>query len=259
MNVFYDSVSGYLYLAGHFYGGVTFDTFYFQTQLHDIIIAKYTLDGKCVWAKQYGGAGSDLCHALTVDGTGNIYICGKNYETIDFGPDIVEKGGFIAKFNPEGSCIWAKKKFPFEVIIQGGLYMTGIAVSDSTMLLSGDLNYREVFAIDTITINHPEYGSCFILFLNMDGTAIKVKEGLAKNAGVRDGLAIDIMGDIFQAGYYKDSIIFDTTCLTALSSKMEMFLVKYDNNGVLQWARQAGADMTGDLFSVYADHDGNIS
>ena len=255
MNFYYDSVSGYLYLAGHFYGGVTFGGFSFQTQLHDIIIAKYTLDGNCVWAKKYGGDGSDLCYAITLDGSGNIYICGKNYETVNFGPDTISKGGFIAKFDPEGNCIWAKKKFPFEVIIQAGLYMTGLATKDSVILLSGCLYQKEVFTIDTITINHPGLCSSFIILFDKDGAGIKVMEGIAGYTESFAGLANDQLGNSYLTGQFYGTIIFDTTILTSPTGQHEMFLVKYDKDGELQWARQAEADMA-EGSRVFSDHQG---
>ncbi len=67
-------------------------------------------------------------------------------------------------------------------------------------------------------------------------------------------LITDTAGNVFITGFFNDSLYFGSTRLYANSTSM--FLVKYDNNGNVLWARQASSG-TSFPTSVATDEKGN--
>ena len=68
------------------------------------------------WTKTMGGAGDDRGYSAAVDGSGNVYVTGYFYETVDFDPgpgtDNHTSAGiqdiFLTKINSDGTYGWTK-------------------------------------------------------------------------------------------------------------------------------------------------------
>jgi gliding motility-associated-like protein len=82
----------------------------------EIFVAKYTNDGRFLWAKSAGGSGTDVGRAVTVDSQNNIYVTGDyNSSNINFNgsqtANILKNNGgndlFLAKFSPAGQHVWS--------------------------------------------------------------------------------------------------------------------------------------------------------
>src|ERR1700722_1193809 len=105
--------NGNSYSTGYFTTTANFG----NTTLHsagstDIYITKVNSQGQFVWAVSAGGSGIDRPTSIKADAHGNSYITGYFYDTANFGPfTIVSKGLqdiFIAKYDPNGNCLWAR-------------------------------------------------------------------------------------------------------------------------------------------------------
>jgi hypothetical protein len=72
-------------------------------------------------------------------------------------------------------------------------------------------------------------------------------------------IAVDNQGNVYQIGTYEDSIILGTLKLTTPSEGVP-YLVKYNSNGILQWATQPLNIRKGNAtgISVATDSNGNI-
>lgn len=118
--------SGNVYTTGSFSGKVDFDpgkekSYLTSKGTTDIFISKLDASGNFSWAKSIGGKLEDEGNSIAVDVAGKIYITGFFSETVDFDPGKGEKkftapGSygkdekkdiFIAKYDGEGSLIWA--------------------------------------------------------------------------------------------------------------------------------------------------------
>lgn len=72
-------------------------------------------------------------------------------------------------------------------------------------------------------------------------------------------MAADALGNVYVTGYYLSStIIFDNDTLTNSGSSYDIFLVKYDNDGNVIWARSIGGSGDDEPYSVAADIHGNV-
>jgi Beta-propeller repeat len=108
---------------------------------NDIFIAKYTNDGKTLWAKSVGGIADDRGNAIVTDSLGNAYITGwfgspkavfgKCTQLNTGGKDYTDL--FIAKYDALGNALWAENakgndsEWSNGVAIdkQGNIYITG--------------------------------------------------------------------------------------------------------------------------------------
>ena len=109
--------SGNILVTGLFYESVDFDPGVgveirnAMGILQDCYLLKLHSDGEFEWVQTWGGIYDDPGIAVSVDNTGNAYVLGEFYETVDFdtGPyeDIHISNGrrdvFLAKYPPDGN------------------------------------------------------------------------------------------------------------------------------------------------------------
>lgn len=85
--------------------------------LNDVCLFKLNSGGNLIWAKSWGGTGSDLGMSFAIDTANNIYTVGAFINTVDFDPgpgiyNLTSNGGvntFVSKLDSAGNFIWAKQ------------------------------------------------------------------------------------------------------------------------------------------------------
>ena len=255
IEVNYDNVSNHIFISGSFYGAVSFGSCIMTSRGRlDIFLLKYNLDGNCVWGTQAGGDGDDEASKIAFDKNGCIYMCGSNSLTANFDDFEIPRGGFLAKFNQDGKCQWAKNKFAWSQIRTPGL-----KIFDSDIIVGGCLGVDDTVRIDTIVIAHKGFCSSLICCFDSKGDAKWLREGISLYTESVSDIAIDVDGNIFQTGYFVDSINFSGTFLASKTGKQEMFLVKYDKTGKPLWARQTVSSYYAEGFSLSTDRNGKIT
>src|SRR5439155_11202445 len=71
-------------------------------------------------------------------------------------------------------------------------------------------------------------------------------------------VAVDSNGNIFVAGNFSGSSSFGPTNLNSVAGSEDIFVAKYDPDGTLVWAIQAGGSGSDYAYSVAVDPSGNI-
>jgi len=82
----------------------------------DYFVQKLDSNGDLLWAKGFGGAGTDKARLLAIDSANNLYVAGEYTDSMDFDPGtgvytLGTNGGsdcFIQKIAPNGDLLWAK-------------------------------------------------------------------------------------------------------------------------------------------------------
>jgi len=214
------------------------------------------------WAKKGGGTGRDQGYALTADGKGYLYVTGEFTGTGTFAPNVsLTSAGnvdfFLVKYDTAGNTVWGKK---------GGGTLTdrgyGVVVgSDGNPVVTG--HYYGASTFDTVTVTSSGNLDAFIAKYNAaDGKLLWFKEGKSVSQTSPRALALDNAGNYIAVGYFGSSTAttatFDNITLTT-NGQRDIYIVKYNSNGVIQWGVNAGGIGSGDeAKDVACDASGNI-
>ncbi|MGC9362090.1 MAG: SBBP repeat-containing protein, partial [Candidatus Syntrophosphaera sp.] len=104
--------AGNAFISGSFAGNISFGEDHMSsTGGTDIFTARIDPEGNWLWAKQAGGSGADVCHAVELDPDGNILLAGRFEGNASFGPLSLTSNGFedifAAKLDAYGDWLWA--------------------------------------------------------------------------------------------------------------------------------------------------------
>lgn len=149
----------------------------------DWFVAKYDNNGNHILSFTVGGTGQDQAHRLTTDSQQNIYVTGWFRETANFNPNgtaITLTGnctggghdGYIAKYNSNGICQWAKQ---FGGVVNGTDQLTlGTSVkllTEQQVVFSGRFHGNNAFASIPLspTTNSNGASDLFICLLDSAG------------------------------------------------------------------------------------------
>lgn len=99
---------GNIFIAGSFEGESQFGSTSLTSQgAHDAFVAKLDgTSGQFLWARQMGGPGKDMGHAVAVDASGNVIVTGVVNMLATAVTDAAEVS--ITKFDTTGQTLWTK-------------------------------------------------------------------------------------------------------------------------------------------------------
>jgi hypothetical protein len=232
------------------------------------------------WAKSsstgtVGGLekGIGVCSDLN----GNIFITGSfDSQQVSFGTySLSYPGGgwgtggcvYLTKYDPNGNELWAKQSNP------------GGAVNDYGLSVCSDINGNAIvcgfYNDNTVTFgsltlinpNLPSYPptTLFIAKYDSNGNIVWLKGAdPSPCVGSAASVATDASGNIYMTGSFSgqtNNIKFGTYTLTATSTANNIFLVKYDPNGNVLWAKNHGGvttNMGEGGNSLTTDNIGNV-
>ena len=227
--------SGNVFVTGHTNGGLDGNTTIGNIELY---LIKYNKDGIKQWTKQYVFTGqNNIATAMTIDGSGNLFIGGYTTGAIFF-------QGFITKYNNNGDQIWVKK-----ITSTGHSYVMGVATDNSgnvfaTGGVTGLVGGSQVGATDAFVIKYNNAG---------DKQWTQQLGVVAKNTRA-NGVATDGSGNVFIGGYTNGGIDGNT-----LQGNNDAFIAKYDNAGYKQWTRQlGGVTKNTSATGITTDGSGNV-
>ena len=258
---------GNVYLAGFFDGStIIFDGITLTNNSTggdaDLFLVKYTAAGSIVWARNAGGTNGDFANSITTDTAGNVIVAGYFLSpTIAFGSTTLTNSGnadiFLAKYNAEGSVLWAKKAGggyddvanSVATDIAGNVYVTGYfgssPITFGSVILTTDSNYADIFLA--------KYDS--------EGDLLWAKSAGGANSDGATSVCTDTATNVYVAGYlYSSTATFGSTTVTndAMGTTTAIFLAKYASDGTVFWAKSTGGLQSDQANSVSADASGNV-
>ena len=257
---------GNLYVAGKFSTpSITFGSYTLNKTTEDdyqTFLVKYQSNGSILWARTFQHTNYSGIRAITLDSENNVLITGDFSASISF-DDITLTNNlvynttmYVAKILNDGSVAWAVEAgaastsfgyaFPFDIKtdLDGNVYVSGrhkfsqFIISNSINLqMSGPCNY-------------------FIIKYNSNGVPLWAKAGYSSSSvenTVQSSLSVDDIGNVYMAGPFTQSIIFNGTALSTGAS-VSMFLVKFDTFGETLWLKKYGD--SGYVYSVGTEISG---
>lgn len=232
---------GNIFIAGRFYS----DTIIFATDTltniggYDMFIAKLDSDGNVLWARREGGSVHDYINNITTDVLGNVYITGYFYNVSELiiGSDtLVYKGGgdiFLAKFDTDGNPLWANSA--------GGV-SEDKAYSISTdeycnVFITGKFGLTAMFNDSSITTK----GNTDIFLAKYDSLGVLswVRNLGSTESDESNSVVVDNSNNIYITGFYKTNMVVGSTTLES-EGESDIFLIKYNTNGDVLWAKTEG-------------------
>lgn len=223
--------SGNIYVTGVTYAGST----------NDFCTIKYNSSGVQQWMVTYNGPENlgDQAASIAVDAQGNVYVTGT--ANIDYGNTVWTGDYCTIKYNSSGQQLWVKiysgnangRDIPFKVAVdaQGNVVVTGQSYIDAQR---ND---------DIVTIKYAPDGTQLWLVYH-DGTGTTPEQDSGRD------MVLDAQGNIYVFGHS-----------TRLITWYDLFLIKYNSSGAVQFTRDYAGPFNNTTeygVAVTLDNSGNI-
>jgi len=196
------------------------------------------------WAKSSGGTLDDMGQSIAIDSADNIYVAGYfKSATIVFGnTTLTNYGGndiFIVKYNTNGDVIWAKSAGSVS-----NDYLKCIKTDYmGNLLITGSFSGSSI-SFDSITLTNNGGEDIFLTKFDSTGNVVWAKSAGGSGNERGNSIASDVSGNVYVTGYIgSTSVTFDTINLNTIGTS-DFFIVKYDANGAVNWAKSAGGTTT---------------
>jgi hypothetical protein len=259
-----DTTNDQLYLTGYFYDFLILPDTMISGAKNTILLMKLDLDGNILWYKTMGGVGDDQAFGITFDPDRNLYISGTNETDLVFGTDSVPRGGFIAKFDPDGNVIWAKNKFRFFDKWGSGQGFPFCEATPNNLLFSRNSlmvcgwAQNDTIIVDTVQfINGPVFNSAYLASFTRNGDFRWIKLAGGPD-GISGGFTLDTSENIYITGMYAHKGIFDNDTVIAPGYYDDCFLAKYDSSGNLTWVTSTQSSYSAEGWSIACSPYGTV-
>lgn len=212
------------------------------------------------WAQGFGFFTSDYCSAVTVDHDGFVYITGYADGNIIIGSCEIEGWGmYVAKFEPNGNCVWAKES-------------TGSFNTQATAIVCDNQNnvivtgyYSSSISFEGIFLPGALQPRMFLVKYSAEGNLIWAKSYGSPGdtqSTFTNSITTDNEGMIYVTGAFNRFLVFDEIVLESKnsqsSSHFDIFLAKLNPDGDPIWAMRAGGKYNDYAYSLTFDISGNI-
>ena len=218
--------SGNVYVTGYTEGGLDGNT---SVGKADLFVVKYNSSGTKQWANQLGTWDTDFANGVATDSSGNVYVTGSTYRSLDGNTSAGNADLFVVKYNSSGTKQWTKQlgsssnDYANDVVTDstGNAYVTGTTyggLDGNTSAGNADL---------------------FVVKYNSSGTNQWTKQLGTSSTDTANGVTTDSSGNIYVAGGTYGGLDGNTS-----AGDNDLFVVKYNSSGTKQWTKQLGTSST---------------
>ena len=206
------------------------------------------------WAKSIGGGFNDDGNAIATDSAGNVYVIGTYYGSITIGSTALTSSNydaFVAKYDTSGTFQWARS-------IGGGSTDMGYGIatdSNGNVYVIG--TYTGSVTIGLTALNGAGSYDVFVAKYDTSGTVQWARSIGGGSTEYGNAIATDSAGNVYVFGYYSSSVTIGSIILTSAGSS-DVFVAKYDTDGIVQWAKSIGGGGSDSGFGIAADSAGNV-
>lgn len=214
------------------------------------------------WASAPTGSGNTECVAVANDPSGNSFVTGNinSGANLVFGSTTLTTSGqktFIAKYDPIGNALWARSSggsnmseigWAVAADVNGNSFITGY-------FGSGTISFGSTTFTNTGSGN---IGDAFLVKYDPNGNVLWARQIAGTGNEVGRGVCTDGSGNVIVSGNFSSPTIVVGTFTLTNTAIQTAYIIKYDMNGNVIWAKQStsgGADVP---YSVCADLNGNI-
>lgn len=209
------------------------------------------------YAVKGGGAGNDKGSSVVHDVHGNSYYTGSFSGNGTFGivnllsQSIGETDAFVLKYTIDGAAVWGQHA--------GGTGITEsravAANADGEVWITGSFTDSVIFG--TTVLVSAGMRDIFIAKLNNEGEFVWAKRAGGVEDDEATAVAVNSYGSAFVAGYFNEAADFSGNNLTSAGSA-DIFITRYDTDGNMMWARNAGGFSTDRANALILDNGGSV-
>ncbi len=254
--------NGNLYITGYFssttlvLGSVSLN----RIGSNDVMLIKTDTNGNPSWGRLGGGTGNDISNSIAINSSNSRVAIAGHFSSVTFTIDtttLVLSGSldaFFAQYDNNGNPLWLRG--------------AGGAGDEIGFRVVGDYSGNSIFVgqfgsnilVDTFEISNSASSGIdgFIIKHDSDGNVLWAKGIGGSSNDIAYSVTVDYMNNIYVVGYFNSpSITFDNITLSNAGNN-DIFIVKYDSNGNVQWARTAGGTNNDYAYSVHIDGQNNV-
>jgi hypothetical protein len=245
----------------------------------DVFLAKYDRSGRLRWVIQAGGPGDDSGYDLAFDAAGNVYVTGfftisATFHGTDGTSTSVTGPGqtiFLAKYSTSGVLAWVQTgqvnstNQGYGVAVEpvtGTVYVTGVSQGDTTFSSSNGTTHSVAAQIAWHMV---------LVKYDTAGNFQWGQTNLATPNSVPHGVAVDADDNAYVTGWMEGQTTFRSNNgqdLTVVGFSRPVqnppdypndgFIVKYDENGNVQWVNHIGG-YKAIVNDIAVSRDGRVS
>ncbi len=221
--------------------------------------------GDYQWLRVAGGEGAEVSRQIVVDAAGSSYIIGGfNSSNCPFGSIVLTNSlqsasptwdGFLVKYDTKGSVVWAQK-FGGTSDDRG----SGVAVDVSHQGYITGFFESTNFTIGGVTLTNyapNENSSLFVAKLDAMGNLLWAQSPRSSSSASGSRIVVDSAGNSYVAGTFTGTNYFGSTNLVSRGYS-DALLLKYDPDGNLLWAQQAGGEYVDSAAGLALDAADNL-
>jgi hypothetical protein len=184
------------------------------------------------WALSSGKSNGDDFGRIDIDNNSNLYLAGIFYQFNGiFGNDtLLTNGGndiVLAKLNSSGNFQWARQIGGNNLEGIGGINFNS---SSNSIFIGG--NFYDSIAFGTISLIASGSNDIFFAKYDLNGNCVWAKKAGGNGSDNSFRISSDNNGNFYAVGLVTDTAYFDSHMVTS-----GMYLTKYNNNGLCQWAK----------------------
>ena len=244
-----------IYITGTSQGANVFGKNATSGTTDDIFVAKLNSSGVIQWVYAAGGTGRDRGRKIALDSSGNIYVTGYYWSTVDFGGGNVTSNGnwdaFLLKLDSSGTFQWVKS--------YGSNYNDlgrDVAIdSNDNIYMLGNYRYTVDFGGgDEINNNNSDI---FLVKFNSSGVFQWVYTAGASATDDSRALALDSNDNPYITGSFRDTVNFGGGNITAANLD-DLFILKLNSSGAYQNIYTSNIFTTQKGKGLAVDSSGNI-
>ncbi len=212
-----------------------------------------------LWAHNFGGDQLEHFYGVATDSEGDVYVTGDFASAnIQFGPDtltnLLYPDAMVLKYSADGSERWAHR-FASDLGDQGTCVATDQV---GHVIVGGYFHGGELEVSPGTSMLNEGSSDGFVIECDTSGTIPWARHIGGTGSDYVTGIAVDEDNNIALTG------TFDSETLHLSSSTLEnptgleaLFIAKYDNATVIQWAVTAGGSRNHGT-GIACDHNGDI-
>jgi len=217
-----------------------------------------------LWATYFGGDTLTAGNSTVIDDSGNIYIAGYTYSTIDIATkgayqtigDSLYGNAFWAKFSASGNLLWATYFGYSDDAVGlyadklGNVYVTGVATS-----------FSEIASSKAYQVSCGGEDDVFLAKFSSSGNPLWCTYYGGRGEDYGYGITSDTSGNIYITGTtYSLNGIATSGAYQTLGDSVngDAFLAKFSPSGQLIWGTYYGENGNTDGYGVTTDNSNNI-